>query len=179
VPNYIALLAALIAKKKGTRLYYYYVVESARVDGQPRNVHQTYLGTADKVAALVQNRTSPVPLRPPRATSGPPARCGWPTSKPVCGRCWRHSGPHLDPLATGEDGPLDLAQLLLLDLWKSQQMVSRHLLAYDTTSFYTYIASNMITYESPTMHPESSGLHLRMGPFPGNLTLSSPGSGWS
>ena len=87
--------------------------------------------------------------------------------------------PALDPLATGEDGPLDLAQLLLLDLWKSQQMVSRHLLAYDTISLYTYIASSRITYESRTMHQESSGLHLRMGPFPGNLTLSSPGSGWS
>jgi len=74
--------------------------------------------------------------------------------------------PALDPLATGEDGPLDLTQLLLLDLWKSQQMVSRYLLAYDTTSFYTYIASNRITYESPTMHPESNGLHPRMGRFP-------------
>jgi hypothetical protein len=32
-------MAALIAKKKGNQLYYY-VVESARVDGQPRIVHQ-------------------------------------------------------------------------------------------------------------------------------------------
>jgi hypothetical protein len=44
-------MASLIAKKKGNQLYYY-VVESARVDGQPRIVHQCYLGSAEKVAAL-------------------------------------------------------------------------------------------------------------------------------
>ena len=54
-------MAALVAKKKGNQLYYY-VVESARVDGKPRIVHQAYLGTAEKVAALVKDRTSPVPL---------------------------------------------------------------------------------------------------------------------
>jgi hypothetical protein len=55
-------MAALIAKKKGKQLYYYYVVESARVEGQPRIVHQAYLGTAERVAALVKDCTSPVPL---------------------------------------------------------------------------------------------------------------------
>ena len=54
-------MASLVAKKKGNQLYYY-VVESARVDGKPRIVHQAYLGTAEKVAALVKDRTSPVPL---------------------------------------------------------------------------------------------------------------------
>ena len=54
-------MASLIAKKKGNQLYYY-VVESARVDGQPRIVHQSYLGSAEKVAALVRDRTAPVPL---------------------------------------------------------------------------------------------------------------------
>lgn len=54
-------MASLIAKKKANQLYYY-VVESARVDGKPRIVHQTYLGTADKVAALVKDRTAPLPL---------------------------------------------------------------------------------------------------------------------
>ena len=54
-------MASLVAKKKGKQLYYY-VVESARVDGKPRIVHQAYLGTADKVAALVKDRASPVPL---------------------------------------------------------------------------------------------------------------------
>ena len=54
-------MASLVAKKKGNQLYYY-VVESARVNGKPRIVHQAYLGTADKVAALVKDRTAPVPL---------------------------------------------------------------------------------------------------------------------
>ena len=39
-------MASLVAKKKGHKLYYY-VVESARVDGKPRIVHQAYLGTAE------------------------------------------------------------------------------------------------------------------------------------
>src|ERR1035438_8503914 len=54
-------MASLVAKKKGNKLYYY-VVESARVDGQPRIVHQSYLGSAEKVAALVRDRTAPIPL---------------------------------------------------------------------------------------------------------------------
>lgn len=54
-------MASLVAKKKANQLYYY-VVESARVEGKPRIVHQTYLGTAERVAALVKDRTAPVPL---------------------------------------------------------------------------------------------------------------------
>src|SRR5271157_3812189 len=54
-------MASLVAKKKGNQLYYY-VVESARVDGEPRIVHQAYLGNAKKVAALVKDRTTPLPL---------------------------------------------------------------------------------------------------------------------
>src|ERR1035438_10315935 len=54
-------MTSLIKKKKANTIYYY-VVESARVDGKPRIVHQTYLGTAESVARLVQDRTSPVPL---------------------------------------------------------------------------------------------------------------------
>ncbi len=47
-------MASIVAKKKANKLYYY-VVESARVDGKPRIVHQAYLGTAEKVAALVKD----------------------------------------------------------------------------------------------------------------------------
>ena len=54
-------MASLISKKKGHQLYYY-IVESARVDGQPRIVQQTYLGTAERLADLVKERTAPVPL---------------------------------------------------------------------------------------------------------------------
>jgi transposase len=54
-------MASLIAKKKANKLYYY-LVESGRVEGKPRIVHQTYLGSAEKVAALVQQHCSPLPL---------------------------------------------------------------------------------------------------------------------
>src|SRR6202165_3387383 len=40
-----------------------------------------------------------------------------------------------------EQDPLERAQLALLGVWKEKQLVSRRLLAYDTTNFYTYIAS--------------------------------------
>jgi transposase len=198
-------MASLVAKKKGNQLYYY-VVESARVDGKPRIVHQAYLGTADKVAALVKDRTAPVPLSAasrdfglpgslwlaaqqtrvfdvlealwPAPRSGPsPARylllaaihricqpgpktevADW-YARTILHSIWgiqperftsqafwdafeKILPEHLDPLATGDDDPLDRAQLRLLDLWKDKQMVSRRLLAYDTTNFYTYIASN-------------------------------------
>jgi len=54
-------MASLISKRKKNKLYYY-VVESARVNGQPRIIHQTYLGSAEKVAALVKDRTAPLPV---------------------------------------------------------------------------------------------------------------------
>src|SRR5258707_14608458 len=54
--NVLPYMASLISKKKGNKLYYY-VVESARVDGKPRIVQQTYLGTADRLADLLKERT--------------------------------------------------------------------------------------------------------------------------
>jgi transposase len=54
-------MASIIAKKKANKLYYY-LVESGRVDGKPRIVHQTYLGSAEKVADLVRDRAAPLPL---------------------------------------------------------------------------------------------------------------------
>lgn len=56
---------------------------------------------------------------------------------------------HLDPLASGDDDPLDRAQLRLLDLWKGKQMVSRRLLAYDTTNFYTISPATTRATNSP------------------------------
>ena len=215
-------MASLIAKKKGNQLYYY-VVESARVDGQPRIVHQAYLGTADKVAALVKDRTSPVPLSAasrdfglpgalwlaakqtglldvletlwPAPRSGPsPARylllaaihriCqpgpktevadwyartilyslwGIPPERFTSQAFWdafeKILPEHLEPLAPGADDPLDRAQLRLLDLWKGKQMVSRRLLAYDTTNFYTYIASNNTRNELAQRGHNKQGRH--------------------
>src|SRR5437588_10065222 len=85
-------MASLIKKKKGNRLYYY-LVESARVDGQPRIVHQAYLGTAEKLAELVQQKSAPSPSPPPCATSASPAPCGWLPNSPACGRYWNPCGP--------------------------------------------------------------------------------------
>src|SRR6266852_7797533 len=196
-------MPSLVDKKKGNQLYYY-VVESARVDGQPRIVHQAYLGTAEKVAALVKDRTAPVPVSAASRDFGlpgalwlaaqqtglfgvlealwPPARSGpspahyvllaaihricQPGPKTEVADWYRSTllhalwdvpperftsqafwdafeqilPAHLDPLSLEED-PLDRAQLRLLGLWKEKQLVSRRLLTYDTTNFYTYIAS--------------------------------------
>jgi hypothetical protein len=186
-------MASLVAKKKGKQLYYY-VVESARVDGQPRIVHQAYLGSAEKVAALVKDRTAPLPLEATALEFGLPGslwlaarRTGvfellqslWPASRSgpspahylllaaihrVC-----RPGPKTevadwydrtilrsqwgfaperftsqefwDCFDRIPEAELDQAQVRLLGLWKEKQLVSRRLLAYDTTNFYTYVAS--------------------------------------
>jgi hypothetical protein len=46
-------MASVVGKKRGTATYYY-LVESARVDGKPRIVSQEYLGTADELAAAMR-----------------------------------------------------------------------------------------------------------------------------
>lgn len=195
-------MASLVAKKKANTLYYY-VVESARVDGKPRIVHQTYLGTAERVAALVKDRTAPLPLSAttidyglpgalwlaaqnsgvfallealwPKPRSGPSTahylllaaihRICQPGPKTEVADWYRRSILHslwglpaerfssqafwdcFDQIHTagaetlaGED-QLEEAQLRLLGVWKDKQLVGRRLLAYDTTNFYTYIAS--------------------------------------
>ena len=190
-------MASLVAKKKANQIYYY-VVESARVDGKPRIVHQTYLGTAERVAALVKDRTAPIPLAATSLDFGLPGalwlaaqRSGvfdlllslWP--QPRSGPSTAHylllaaihricsPGPKtevadwycrtllhslwgfeperftsqafwdcFDQIQTGDDkDELDQAQTQLLGVWKEKQLVSRRLLAYDTTNFYTYVAS--------------------------------------
>jgi transposase len=196
-------MASLVKKKKGNRLYYY-LVESARVGGQPRIVHQAYLGTAEKLAELIQQRTAPVPLSAtlrdfglpgalwlaaqhtgiwalleslwPAPRSGPgPAHylllaalhricnpgpkteaADW-YNKTILASVWGFPAErftsqafwdafeqilpeHSEALSPAED-PLDRVQLRLLGLWKEKQLVGRRLLAYDTTNFYTYVAS--------------------------------------
>jgi len=190
-------MASIIAKKKANQLYYY-VVESARVDGQPRIVHQTYLGTADKIAALIQDRAAPVPLAATAIDFGLPGALWLAAQKsgvfPVLESLWPapRSGPSTAhylllaaihricqpgpktevadwyrrtvlhslwkveperftsqafwdcfdriPTEPGQD-QLEQAQTLLLGAWKQKQIVTRRLLAYDTTNFHTYIAS--------------------------------------
>jgi hypothetical protein len=46
-------MASVVGKKRGSATYYY-LVESARVEGRPRIVSQEYLGTADEVAAAMR-----------------------------------------------------------------------------------------------------------------------------
>ena len=50
---YYPYMASIVGKKRGTATYYY-LVESARVGGQPRIVSQEYLGTADELAAAMR-----------------------------------------------------------------------------------------------------------------------------
>jgi transposase len=46
-------MASIVGKRRGSATYYY-LVESARVDGKPRIVSQEYLGTADELAAAMR-----------------------------------------------------------------------------------------------------------------------------
>jgi len=47
---YYPYMASIVGKKRGNQTYYY-LVESARVDGKPRIVDQQYLGSAQEVMA--------------------------------------------------------------------------------------------------------------------------------
>ena len=197
-------MASLVAKRKGNKLYYY-VVESARVDGKPRIVHQAYLGTAERLAAMVRDRTAPVPLAATTREFGLPAALWaaaqqtgvwdllqslWPTPRSgpspahylllaaihricqpgpktevpdwyrssILSTLWEFPAERFTSQAFWDafeqilpeghealspaDDPLEQAQLRLLGRWKEKQLVSRRLLAYDTTNFYTYIASS-------------------------------------
>jgi transposase len=46
-------MASIVGKKRG-KATYYYLVESARVEGKPRIVSQEYLGTAEELAAAMR-----------------------------------------------------------------------------------------------------------------------------
>jgi transposase len=214
-------MASLIAKKKANQLYYY-VVESARVDGKPRIVHQTYLGTAERVAALVKDRTAPLPLSAttidfglpgalwlaaresgvfalleslwPQPRSGPSTahylllaaihricRPGPKTEVPDWYRrtilhslwgfpperftsqefwdCFDHIRATGATTLSPDEDDLDRAQLRLLALWKEKKLVSRRLLAYDTTNFYTWVASTNTRNELAQRGHNKQGRH--------------------
>jgi transposase len=214
-------MASLVAKKKANRLYYY-VVESARVDGKPRIVHQTYLGTAERVAALVKDRTAPLPLSATSIDFGlpgalwlaaresgvfalleslwPPPRSGPSTAhflllaaihricrpgpktevadwyrRTILYSLWGFPPERFTSQefwdcfdrirATGttslspDDDDLDRAQLRLLALWKDNKLLSRRLLAYDTTNFYTWVASTNTRNELAQRGHNKQGRH--------------------
>jgi hypothetical protein len=48
-------MASVISKRKEKRDYYY-LVESARVNGKPRIVSQVYLGTTDRILNMVKGQ---------------------------------------------------------------------------------------------------------------------------
>jgi len=55
-------MSSIIGKKQGNQTYYY-LVESARVDGKPRIVSQQYLGSAAEVMAKLQGTGAGEPVR--------------------------------------------------------------------------------------------------------------------
>jgi len=195
---YVLPMASIVSKKKGDKLYYY-VVESARVDGKPRIVHQTYLGTAERIAQQFKEQTAPLPLEATLREFGLPAAL-WVAAQrsglwEVLQSLWPqpHSGPStahylllaaihricqpgpktevgdwygktilsslwgfpterfrsqdfwdcFDRIRVEEDDNDELleAQTRLIGIWKEKKLVGQRLLAYDTTNFYTWIAS--------------------------------------
>jgi len=55
-------MPSIVGKRRGKRTYYY-LVESARVEGQPRIVSQQYLGTGEEVMAKLSGAPAGEPVR--------------------------------------------------------------------------------------------------------------------
>jgi transposase len=56
-------MATVIEKRRADGRVYYYLVESARVDGKPRIVSQQYLGSAAEIAEKLAGGSAGVPVR--------------------------------------------------------------------------------------------------------------------
>jgi transposase len=59
---YYPYMPSIISKRRGARTYYY-LVESARVDGKPRIVSQQYLGSAEEVMEKLSGESAGAPVR--------------------------------------------------------------------------------------------------------------------
>ena len=59
---YYLYMASIVGKRQGNATYYY-LVESARVDGKPRIVSQQYLGSAAEVMAKLAGGGPGEPVR--------------------------------------------------------------------------------------------------------------------
>lgn len=59
---YYPYMPSIVGKRRGNQTYYY-LVESARVDGKPRIVSQQYLGTAEEVMAKLSGAEAGQPVR--------------------------------------------------------------------------------------------------------------------
>ncbi|MPY86219.1 MAG: transposase, partial [Actinophytocola sp.] len=55
-------MASIVGKRRGKHTYYY-LVESARVEGKPRIVSQQYLGSAEEVMAKLSGAPTGEPVR--------------------------------------------------------------------------------------------------------------------
>ena len=195
-------MSSIVGKKKGNQTYYY-AVTSGRVNGKPRITHQTYLGTAERLAQLVRDKAAPVPLEATARDAGLPAALWqaarlsgtldallsvWPAPRKgpsiphflllaafhrICdpgpktkvADWYRHSiladlwrfapsrfssqafWDHFDAIDVSDDldqpqpDELEQAQSALLQAFRSRQLVSQRVLAYDTTNFHTWVAT--------------------------------------
>ena len=59
---YYLYMASIVGRRQGKQTYYY-LVESARVDGKPRTVSQQYLGSAEEVMAKLSGAPGGEPVR--------------------------------------------------------------------------------------------------------------------
>ena len=70
---YYPYMASIVGKRRGKQTYYY-LVESARVEGKPRIVSQQYLGSAEEVMAKLAEtparRTGTQPAQAVRGSGG-------------------------------------------------------------------------------------------------------------
>ena len=100
---YYPYMASIVGKKRGAATYYY-LVESARVDGKPRIVSQEYLGTADELAAAMRGGGLGLPDRTRHKEFGAVAAAwGMLEDLGVAGIIDRAAGPAPagQPLSTG------------------------------------------------------------------------------
>ena len=66
---YYPYMASIVGKKRGNQTYYY-LVESARVNGKPRIVQQEYLGSTQEVLARLSGAPTGAPERTQHKTFG-------------------------------------------------------------------------------------------------------------
>jgi hypothetical protein len=66
---YYPYMFSIVGKKRGNQTYYY-LVESARVNGKPRIVDQQYLGSAEEVMARLSGAPQGSPERTQHKTFG-------------------------------------------------------------------------------------------------------------
>jgi transposase len=64
-----------------------------------------------------------------------------------------------DPSGRIQEEELEQVQIRLLGVWKQKQLVSRRLPAYDTTNFYTYVASTNTRNELAQRGHNKQGRH--------------------